>query len=344
MTPPETSRRNLLAGAIAAAALAPSLAPTLAQAQDPKFAPANAHGPGTDLKVERFPIWPGTPPGYPAAGVKDVFVKRSPTGDEDDIAWTNVAIPMLTVVHPEKPNGAAMLVVPGGGYVRVAVGRHGSDIAQRFAAQGITTFELLYRLPHDGWAAGPDVSLQDAQRALRLIRAGAGTRWQVDPERVAISGYSAGGHLAARAASRPDLVTYAPVDAADRQSARVNVAGLFFPVVTMLDEGVHRQSREQLLGARKDDPEARTHWSTQIGLPADMPPTYVACNADDPVVPPENAILMFRALNTLKIPTELMIFEKGGHGPPAPHKDGTPTPWMALFEAFAGDHGWPVRA
>ncbi|MEX7168828.1 alpha/beta hydrolase, partial [Pseudomonas aeruginosa] len=88
-------------------------------------------------------------------------------------------------------------ICPGGGYARVAVGRTGGGIARDFAARGITAFELLYRLPHDGWAAGPDAPLQDAQRAMRVIRAGAGTRWTVDPARVAVTGFSAGGHLAA---------------------------------------------------------------------------------------------------------------------------------------------------
>ncbi|MGN6375722.1 MAG: alpha/beta hydrolase [Sphingomonas sp.] len=320
----EPTRRGILAGALAAAAAAPALA-----ASD------------DDLTIERFPIWPGPPPGPATAPVKDVFVKRSPDGPPDDIAWTHVATPMLTVLKPKNPSGAAMLVVPGGGYVRVAVGRTGSGIARSFAARGITTFELLYRLPHDHWAAGPDVSLQDAQRAMRIIRAGAGSRWDVDPKRVAISGYSAGGHLAARTASRSALQTYQPIDTIDRQSDRPDVAGLFFPVITMMDQGVHKQSREELLGNRLHDAQAQHRWSAQLDLPGYMPPTFVACNADDPVVPPENSILMFQALNAAKIPTELMIFEKGGHGPPAPHKDGRPVPWQELFIAFTRDHGWP---
>jgi len=319
----EATRRGLLAGALAAAAAVPALA---APAED-------------GLTIERFPLWSGPPPGRTARPVEDVVVMRSPDGPADNIAWTHVATPMLTAVKPARPNGAAVLVVPGGGYSRVAIGRNGSELARAFAARGCTAFDLLYRLPHDQWTAGPDVSLQDAQRAIRVIRAGAGSRWQVDPARVAVTGFSAGGHVAARAASQAGVQTYAPTDAIDRRSPRPTVAGLFFPVITMMDEGVHARSRSELLGDRLHDPAAQRRWSAQLDLPADMPPSFVACNADDPVVPPENSLLMFQALRQAKIPTELMIFEHGGHGPPADHKNGTPVPWLDLFLAFAGDHG-----
>ena len=121
--------------------------------------------------VERFPIWPGPPPGGEGLDVRDEWVKRSPDGPPDDIAWPHVATPMLTVVPAAQPNGGAVLVIPGGGYTRVALGREGGSIARMFAARGYTAFELLYRLPRDRWAAGPDTPLQDAQRAMRLIRA-----------------------------------------------------------------------------------------------------------------------------------------------------------------------------
>lgn len=316
-----TTRRTLIAGGLAAMLPLPALA-------------------ANDVAVERFPLWPGSPPGPAAVPVTDQWVKRSPNGDAEDIAWPHVAVPMLTVVRPAHPTGAAVLVCPGGGYARVAVGRNGGGVARDLAARGVTAFELLYRLPHDGWAAGPDVALQDAQRAMRVIRAGAGKRWTVDPARIAVTGFSAGGHVAARLATRFAASAYAPIDAIDRQSARPDLAGLFYPVITMQDDGVHVSSRRELLGDHAADPAWQRRYSAQIDLPADMPPTFVAANADDPVVPQRNAVLMYEALQAAKVPTELMIFEKGGHGPPAAHRDGTPVPWLDLFIAWAGDHGW----
>lgn len=289
-----------------------------------------------DPPVERFPIWPGVAPGGEGLSVKDEVVKRSPGGPEDDIAWPHVAMPMLTVVPAAQPNGAGVLICPGGGYARVATGRKGGSIARMFAAFGITAFELLYRLPHDGWAAGPDTPLQDAQRAMRLIRE-RGSKWGVDPARVAVTGFSAGGHLAARLASRFALETYAPADAADKLSPRPVVAGLFFPVIT-LGPDAHGQSKRELLGA--DTSEARIRrFSAENDLPADMPPTFVAHAANDPVVPHANSLRMFSALQAAKIPSELMIFEQGGHGLPSSNYDGTPHPWPSLFLAFARRHG-----
>lgn len=293
-------------------------------------------------RVERLPLWPGRPPGGEGLDVTDQTVFRSPENKPDDIAWPHVATPMLTVVHPDRPNGAAVLICPGGGYARVATGRTGGEVARRLAAAGVTAFELLYRLPHDGWAAGPDTLLQDAQRAMRVIAANAGRGWAVDPARIAVAGFSAGGHLAARLAAHADASTYALVDDADRLSARPVIAGLFYPVVTMGDDGVHASSRQRLLGPHAADPVWQQRYSTERGIPAAMPPTFIAGNADDAVVPIRNSILLWEALRSTRVPTELLIFERGGHGPPANRRDGTPVPWLELFLGWASDHGWPA--
>jgi acetyl esterase/lipase len=171
---------------------------------------------------------------------------------------------------------------------------------------------------------------------MRLIRARA-DQWRIDPARVAAIGFSAGGHLTARLASRSGLRTYAPVDAADALSARPIVAGLFFPVITMAEPAAHAHSRAELLGG--DATPARiARYSAENDLPADMPPTLVAHAADDPVVSPANSLAMFAALQAAKIPSELHIFEKGGHGLPL-REAGRDHPWPGLFERFARNHG-----
>ena len=320
MRPPELrlARRALLAAGLAA--------PIAARATLP------------EPTVERFALWPDAPPGGEGLSVRDEVVKRSPNGDEDDIAWPHVATPMLTVVSAAQPNGAAVLICPGGGYARVATGRRGSAIARMFAGRGITAFELLYRLPRDGWAAGPDTPLQDAQRAIRLIRA-RGERWGIDPARGGALGFTAGGHLAARLAARAALATYPPVDAADSLSARPDVAGLFFAVITMAEPDAHAQSKRELLGGDTSDERVR-RFSAENELPAEMPPTFLSHAADDPVVPVANSLRMFAALQAARIPSEMMVFERGGHGLPLARPDGTAHPWPGLFLDFGRSHGF----
>lgn len=293
----------------------------------------------TPAASERINLWPGRPPGEPAAGVKDVIIQRSKT--PGDLAWTSVGDPVIVVARPAKPNGAALLVIPGGGYTRVATRRESGAMALDLAKRGYTVFELFYRLPHDGWAAGPDAPLQDAQRAIRLIRAGAGTRWAIDPAKIGVMGFSAGGHLAARLATRFALKTYDPVDAADAQPARPMVAGLFYPVVTMLDQSVHASSRRELLGPRVADAEWQRRYSAQLDIPADAAPCFVTTNTDDKTVPAANSLLLYSGLVAAKIPTELHIFDRGGHGPPAPRRNGQPIDWMSMYLAFVADHGLP---
>ncbi|AQR72352.1 alpha/beta hydrolase [Sphingomonas sp. LM7] len=287
---------------------------------------------------ERIALWPGIPPGGVGLSVKDETILRSPGGDPEDIAWPHIATPAMSVARAAKPNGAAVLLIPGGGFTRVAVRRTPSKMALLFAAQGITAFELLYRLPHDGWRGGPATPLQDAQRAMRLIRAGA-AKWAIDPARVAAIGFSAGGHVVGQLGTRADRAVYDPVDAADRLPARPIAVGMFFPVVSMIPPIAHDQSRRELLGANPSESLAR-EWSVELNVPATMPPTFVCHAADDKTVKAANSLAMFTALQAAGIPSELMIGEKGGHGVPLIGADGKPLLWLNSFAEFAGRHGW----
>jgi len=287
----------------------------------------------------RFPIWPGAIPG--GAGVKlvDKEVLRRPDSPPDDTAFEQIATPTLTMIRPRKSNGAALLLLPGGGYRRIAIGHEGYAIARRFAAEGYTCFILLYRLPADGWADGPDAPLQDAQRALRIVRQRA-AKDGFNPNRIGVIGFSAGGHLAARLATRFSQSTYQAVDETDKLSARPDVANLMYPVMTMTGPLVHAGSRDKLLGANPTEDRLRD-LSPELSVPADAPPTFLVHAADDATVPVGNSLLMFSALQAAKIPAEMHVFETGGHGFALKLPDGTVSPWPILFIDWARRHGMP---
>ncbi|WP_088184863.1 alpha/beta hydrolase [Sphingobium sp. Z007] len=320
-------RRTLIAGTVASAALAgPALGQTTMTGPFPL--PAG---------FERFPIWPGQAPGGETVHVQEVETLRRPDSRPDDGVFAHVVTPTLTLLRPAKPNGAAILLIPGGGYSRVAIGHEGYNVARRFAAAGYVCFALLYRLPGDGWAAGPDAPLQDAQRALRLVRA-LGGRERFDANRVGVMGFSAGGHLAAWLTSRAPEESYRPVDSADREPINAAVAAYLYPVIQMEGPFVHQGSRAQLLGADPTVEQMRAY-SLDQHVSADTPPVFLAHAIDDPAVPVENSLVMLAALRARKIPVECHLFEDGGHGfglvaPPA-----APAPWPELFLDFAKRHG-----
>lgn len=316
----DTDRRALLGLAASLAAT-----PALARAQD------------ASSTIETVDLWPKAAPGGEKVTVTEQVILRTPDGDPNDTAFLNVTKPWLTMRRPAKPNGAAVLMIPGGGYLRVAVGRNGGPIDAWLASLGITAFVMNYRLPADGWAAGPDVALQDAQRAIRLIRARAPSLG-VDPAKVAVIGFSAGGHVAARLATQYGRETYPAVDEADRQPTRPFATGLFYPVVTMTPPYAHGGSLKQLLGANPTDAQ-RLAVSAEQHVPADAPPTFIAAAADDKVVPVENSVLMWQALRAKKIPVEMHLQEVGGHGFGLKGPDGQVAPSMLALDAFFRRHG-----
>jgi acetyl esterase/lipase len=326
----DTSRRGLLvlaAGAMAAPALAP--------------ARANVSVGGSE---EVLPLWPGTPPGGPApAGLVEKAADQSHDPAHPDRFITGVSQPRLVVHRPAKPNGAAVLVMPGGGYGFLSYDNEGVNQARWLNALGITAFILLYRLPGEGWAHRADVPLQDAQRAMRLIRANA-AKYGLQPNRIGVIGFSAGGHLAGSLATRHAETVYAPVDAADRLSARPDLAGLLYPVVSLFAPFTHGGSRDTLLG--KDAPEdQRRRYSVELRVDAETPPCFLVHAGDDGLVPVANSIALYTALQAQNHPAELHIFAKGGHGfgvrPPA---DMPVSAWPRLFTAFAASQGIVPRA
>ncbi|MDB5704191.1 MAG: alpha/beta hydrolase [Sphingomonas bacterium] len=170
-----------------------------------------------------MPLWSRPPAGGGPQG---------PVQIDERGAISNIAIPTIERIAPARPNGAAMLIAAGGGYKRIEIETEARPAAAWLVARGITAFILRYRLPGEGWADGALAPLQDAQRALRLIRANA-ARFAIDPEKLGVLGFSSGGHLLGLAATRSSFSSYQPVDEADRQAARPGTAALIYPIITL---------------------------------------------------------------------------------------------------------------
>lgn len=305
------TRRDMLAAGMGGAML-----PALARAQT-----------GQSDTARIVPLWPGNAPGSKGVTVQPRTVPRSATSGPEDVAHYGVTRPTLGIVRPARPNGHALLLIPGGSYERVASAPNGGELARVLARRGFLVGTLIYRLPYDGWAAGPAAPLQDAQRAFRLLAREAGPG-----AKTGVIGFSAGGHLAGSLASRFGEASYAAADPLDRQPARPAFAGMFFPVVTMTPPHAHAPSRRNLIG-RDPSPDLVTRWSLEQDVPADMPPVFVTAAADDRVVPVQNSMMMFAALQAARVPSALHIFDVGGHGFGKPGDPSGPGRfWPDLFE------------
>ena len=288
--------------------------------------------------TEVLPLWPGDPPGSAGVTAVETVVERAQPGALRDRAVTHTRRPTLTVFRPAKPNGAAVLLAPGGGYERVVMDKEGYETARWLADRGYTCFVALYRMPGDHWGAGPDAPLQDAQRALRLVRSKAAAM-KFDPARIAIMGFSAGGHVAGSLTTRFDAKVYDRIDAVDDLSARPDLSALIYPVLSMVEGPAHMGSRKQLLGLAPT-PEQIALYSPDQNVTAQAPPVFLLHAADDKTVPVVNSLMMFTALQAKSIPTEMHVFEEGGHGFGLRSIDGKPVAaWPGLFETFAKRHG-----
>ena len=332
-------RRGLLGGTLGLGLVAGAASAAGAQGWGDPPTPA-AGDPDAPLwpAKERIRLWPGAPPGAPAALPAFNPTMNGPRGRRE--LWLRgVAEPEILVFRPARPDGSALLSIPGGGYQFVSVQNEGLDVAQRFNAWRTTVFVLVYRLPGEGWSDRHLVPLQDAQRAMRLIRAGA-EGFGIDPERLGIVGFSAGGHLAADLAVAYDEPTYQPVDAADRQSARPAYAGLVYPVTTLRAVGPNSRSAASMLGPDVDEEivEAR---SPVLRVTKETPPAFIVHSIDDPVVPLENALGWIAASRGAGVPVEAHLFTSGGHGygvqMMAP--DLPVARWPELFHLWLRKHG-----
>ncbi len=222
--------------------------------------------------------------------------------------------PTLTLYQPAAENRipAAVIICPGGGYARLAMDHEGVQIAEWLNSIGVTAFILRYRLPADGYRH--PIPLMDAQRAIRLVRSRAAD-WNIQPDRIGILGFSAGGHLASTAATHFDkpAATGSKADAVDTLSCRPDFHILIYPVISMDTAITHRGSRNNLLGPEPSDELVRL-LSNELQITAAMPPAFLVHANDDKAVVPENSIRYYLGLRQADVPAELHIYLKGGHG------------------------------
>jgi len=253
-------------------------------------------------------LWPDGAPG--AKGVED--------GDK----------PLLTIYLPakEKANGAAVVIFPGGGYGHLAMDHEGHQIAEWLNSLGVAGFILQYRHRKSGAGYGHPAPLQDAQRAIRMVRSRAG-QWNVDPNRIGIIGFSAGGHLASSAGTHFQTRYYEAADAIDQVSCRPDFMILMYPVISFTEWYTHKGSMANLLG---DEPDGNLvgNLSNEKQVTPETPPTFLVHADDDKVVPPENSISFYLALRKANVPAEMHIYEKGGHGFGPGTNKGAVSSWM----------------
>jgi acetyl esterase/lipase len=282
----DLKRRNFLAGAALLAAASQAKAATSAP----------------DATLEIINLWSGKPPGGAGPASSEDLTPRG--------SLKQISNPRLIVHKPDKPSGAAMLLCSGGGYQKVDIVNESTPAAIYFASRGITTFELVYRVPQEGWSI--HAPFLDGMRALKIMRA-EGERLGIDPARTGVLGFSAGGHLAGMLATGAAESFYVPTDDIDKNTLKPAFATLLYPVITMMAPFDQTQSRLNIVG-RHPTQDLREAFSVERHVTRDTPPVFLAHALDDPIVPVDHSLMMFQALRTAGIETEIHVFQSGGHG------------------------------
>jgi acetyl esterase/lipase len=241
---------------------------------------------------------------------------------------TNISAPMLIVHRPLHPKGIGILVISGGGYAHEEQGHESGPAAAWLASQGITAFELIYRLPAEGWATA-NVPFEDGQRAIRIIRSRA-TQFQLRSDQIGVMGFSAGGHLAGMLITQPDFPWYPIADHTDEYSSRPDFAALLYPVITMLPPYNHTHSYRELLG-NESSRKAQERYSVNLQVTSATPPVFLAQAKDDPVSPVQNSELMYQALRQVQVPVEMHLFTSGGHGWGMGQTGSSVSAWPSFF-------------
>ncbi len=237
------------------------------------------------------------------------FVTQEVTSADGNIRVSRVTEPSLTLFTPKKPNGTAVIICPGGGYSILSVKKEGFDVAQKFAEMGVTAFVLKYRLPNDTIMVDKSLApLQDALQAIYLVRKNAEI-WSVNPNKIGIMGFSAGGHLAS---SLSVHYADAKIQNLEKISLRPDFSILIYPVINF-GQHAHTGSVKRLLG---DMPSAaqKAYFSNELHVNAQTPPTFLVHANNDMTVPVKNSLLYHEALVKNKVKVATHLYQSGGHG------------------------------
>lgn len=254
-----------------------------------------------------------------------------------------VTKPTLTIYQApkEKATGTAVIICPGGGYSILAASHEGSDVARKFNEWGITAIVLKYRLPNDTTMPNKEIGpLQDAQEALLVVR-GRAAEWGINKDQVGIMGFSAGGHLASTAGThfQYDYVNGQPYKKVTKKTAvRPNFMILIYPVISFSDSLAHKGSRTRLLGDNAPA-EKITKYSNELQVTKLTPPTFLVHAKDDKTVLVQNSQQFYEALQKNKVPAEIYLYEKGGHGFGMINKTSD-VKWMDLLEQWMKSNKW----
>ncbi|MCK5922838.1 MAG: alpha/beta hydrolase [Methylococcales bacterium] len=257
---------------------------------------------------EVIPLYSGTIPNSIPHSLSETVEER----DGQFSGYKGATTPTLEIVLPknERKLTPAVVICPGGGYVRQVYRKEGTDIAKVYIEHGVAAFILKYRIPNDQTMADKSIgALQDAQQAIKLVRQNA-AKWKVDPSKIGIMGFSAGGHLASSAATHFKK-DYIPNP--DKISLRPDFAILVYPVISMIDGITHVGSKENLLGKAPSDSIVKL-FSNELQIDKDTPPTWITHAGDDNAVPVANSVRYYNALIKNGVPAEMHLYPEGGHG------------------------------
>ena len=254
-----------------------------------------------------FPLYP------------DSIPNSKPSVDEEVASFQNgvdiiskISRPTITVYQPANSlaNGTAVIIFPGGGYWIEAAVHEGSDVAKKFAEMGVTAFVVKYRIPNSAWMVNTEIGpLQDAQQAIKTVRENA-VKWNINPGRIGVLGFSAGGHLAATTGTHFKKVL---IPNANNTSLRPDFMILIYPVISFMPGIGHQGSAAQLIG-NNATLEKKAEYSNELLVTAETPASFLVHSSNDDGVSPMNSIEFYNALIKNKVPAELHLYQSGGHG------------------------------